>query len=78
MSSEKMVEHVARAIAKVEGNANWMLHIKTARAAILAMREPTTDMLEAATTGLPDWGSLPDEWRKMIDHAASETFAPLT
>ena len=72
MTNENMLVRVARAIATVEDNENGMLHIMMARAAILAMREPTTDMLEAATIGLPDWGSLPDEWKKMIDHAASD------
>ena len=72
MTNEKMLERVARAIAIVEGNEKGMLHIKMARAAILAMREPTTDMLEAATIGLPDWGSLPDEWKMMIDHVVGD------
>ena len=72
MTNEKMLERVARAIAIVEGNEKGMLHIKMARAAILAMREPTTDMLEAATIGLPDWGSLLDEWKMMIDHAVGD------
>ena len=43
-----------------------------ARAVLLAMREPTVEMLEAAMPDLPDWGSLPDDWRSMIDHVAHE------
>ena len=72
MTNEKMVERVAKAIAMIEGDASWMQHLKAARAAILAMREPTPDMLEAALSDLPDWGSLSDDWRKMIDFAASD------
>jgi len=72
MTREKMVERVAKAIARIEGDASWVQHLKAARAAILAMREPTPDMFEAALSDVPDWGSLPDEWRKMIDYAASD------
>jgi hypothetical protein len=36
------------------------------------MREPTCEMLEAATDRLPEWGYVPEEWRAMIDHILAE------
>jgi hypothetical protein len=36
------------------------------------MREPTPEMLDGAAVGMPDWGSLPDDWRNMIDCALAE------
>ena len=70
MRHGSMLVRVAQAIAACHGSPDWMGFIPAARAAMLAMREPTPDMLEAATQGLPDWGHLPDDWRAMIDHAA--------
>lgn len=67
-----MLEKVARAIAASQGHDDWHRCIVTALAAISALREPTADMLEAAMTGLPDFGYLPEEWQAMIDHVMSE------
>jgi hypothetical protein len=67
-----MIERVARAIAESSGSADWAAYTASARAAVAAMREPTTEMLEAATPGLLDFGYLPDEWRAMIDHVVND------
>jgi hypothetical protein len=67
-----MIERVARAIAASAGSENWTVYTDSARAAVAALREPTTDMLEAATPGLLDFGYLPEEWRAMIDHVMAE------
>jgi hypothetical protein len=44
-----------------------------ARASLKVLRDLSIEMLEAATTGMPDWGELPEEWRAMIDHVLGET-----
>ena len=72
MNEEPMIVKVAKAIAVATGDKDWRVHIATARAAVRAMREPTSAMLEAAMPDLPDWGFLPDEWQAMIDYVASE------
>jgi hypothetical protein len=72
MIEEPMIVRVARAIAISAGEEDWRDHIAAARAAVKAMREPTCAMLEAAVPDFPDWGFLPDEWRAMIDYAATE------
>ena len=69
----KMFERIARAIAASQGHDDWRRCAVAAFAAISALREPTAEMLEAATEGLPDFGYLPEEWRAMIDHVMSET-----
>jgi hypothetical protein len=69
---DSMIIRVAQAIALARNEENWRNHIVSARAAIAAMREPTPDMLDVATVGLPDWGYLPDDWRMMIDHVLAE------
>jgi hypothetical protein len=66
------LERVARAIAQNLGVDNWGDCTGVARAAVTALREPTPDMLEAAASDLPDWGDIPDEWRKMIDFILEE------
>lgn len=71
-ASTAMLERVARAIALAQGSSDWRPYAQSARAAVLALRDPTTDMLEAALPDAPDWGYLPDEWQAMIDHVASE------
>jgi hypothetical protein len=47
----EMIERVARAIYKVDGDKGWHLHSKfyldSARAAIEAMKEPTDAMMQA-------------------------------
>jgi hypothetical protein len=70
--NESMIVRVARAIALARCEASWQSYLDAARAALEAMREPTPEMLEGATAGLPDWGDLPEDWKKMIDHALSE------
>ena len=71
-----MTEQVARAIAGTMGAADWRPYVEAARAAVLALREPTADMLEAAAPDLPDWGYLPGDWRAMIDFVAKERVFP--
>ncbi len=75
MKSDKMdsmLVRVAKAIAKSEGDDNWKSHMNSARASLEVLREPSPAMLEAATSGLPDWGDLPKDWRSMIDHVLGE------
>ena len=72
MNEDSMIVKVAKAIAVATGDADWKVHLATARAAVSAMREPTTAMLQAAMSDLPDWGDLPDEWQAMIDYVATE------
>lgn len=67
-----MIAKVAQAIAVAQGATDWQIHLGAARAAVIAMREPTTAMLQAAVPDLPDWGYLPDEWQAMIDYVAAE------
>jgi hypothetical protein len=67
-----MLERVARALAANEGSADWHAFTGAARAAVAALREPTVDMLEAALPDCPDWGYLPEDWQKMIDHVVNE------
>jgi hypothetical protein len=68
-----MLDKVARAIAASQGQDDWRRYINSAEAVMTVLREPTVEMLEAATSGLPDFGYLPEEWRAMIDHVMSET-----
>jgi hypothetical protein len=72
MTGGCMIAKVAHAIALAKGDADWKAHLVPARAAVMAMRVPTTAMLQAAIPDLPDWGYLPDEWRAMIDYVAAE------
>ena len=72
MNEDSMIIKVAKAIAVATGDTDWQIHLATARAAVSAMREPTTAMLQAAMSDLPDWGYLPDEWQAMIDYVATE------
>jgi len=73
-----MVERVARAISSYEGRPpdrprlsngtpEWTLYVGEARAAIAAMREPTTAMVERAAFAFD--GLDADAWRIMIDAA---------
>jgi hypothetical protein len=72
MSEDSMIVKVAKAIVVLTGDTDWKVHLSTARAAVRAMREPTTAMLQAAMPDLPDWGYLPDEWQAMIYYVANE------
>ncbi len=72
MSEGSMIVKVATATAVVAGDTDWKVHLSTARAAVRAMREPTTATLQADMPNLPDWGYLPDEWQAMIDYMANE------
>lgn len=76
VTASLMTERVARAIAHSLGAEDWRPYVDAARAAVLAMREPTPAMMEAALPDLPDWGYLPDDWRAMIDHVAGERVYP--
>jgi hypothetical protein len=69
---DPMLVRIAKAIAKSEGDDNWQAHLVSARASVEVLREPSQAMLEAATSGLPDWGDLPADWRAMIDSVLGE------
>lgn len=68
-----MIEKVARAISLALGEEDWTNSVVAARAAVLAMSEPSHEMLSAALPGLPDFGYLPDEYRAMIRFAAEQS-----
>lgn len=72
MTDTTMIERVAKAIAASRGSDDWSPCLPAAHAALVALREPTLDMLEAALPGHPDWGYLPEEWQAMIDHVIAE------
>jgi hydrogenase maturation factor len=72
MTGGSMIAKVAQAIAVAQGDTNWHVHVHAARAAVTAMRDPTTAMLQAALPDMPDWGYLPEEWQVMIDYVAAE------
>lgn len=63
---------VAAAVARELNTSDWQLCLRIARAAVLALREPTPGMLEAAVPMVPDWGELPDDWRRMIDFVVQQ------
>jgi hypothetical protein len=67
-----MIEKVARAISAAHGNQDWTLSLEAARAAVLALSEPTNDMLEAGLPDLPDYGFLVEEYRAMLLYVACE------
>ena len=69
---DPMLVRIAKAIAESEGSGDWQSHVAAARASLEVLREPSPAMLEAATSGLPDWGDLPADWRAMIDHVLGE------
>jgi hypothetical protein len=69
---DPMLVRIAKAIAKSEGDDDWQAHLDSARASLEVLREPSQAMLEAATSGLPDWGDLPADWRAMIDSVLGE------
>jgi hypothetical protein len=71
-SIDPMIVRMARAIAVSQGSTDWQKFVDTARASLNAIREPSDEMLEAASNGLPDWGELPQEWRNMIDYVIGE------
>ena len=67
-----MIEKVARAIALASGKEDWTHCIEAARAAVLALSEPSNEMLEAAMRDFPDYGFLKDEYKEMMRHVAQE------
>ena len=71
-ASPVMIERVARAIAANAGREDWASFTSVARAAVVALREPTPEMLEAAIPNCPDWGDLPQDWQAMIDYVLNE------
>jgi hypothetical protein len=73
MGNNQMLARIARAIAGTQEMSDWRKALPAAHAVLMAMREPTVPMLEAALADLPDWGNLPDDWRVMIDYAAGES-----
>ena len=73
MTNLNMITRVAQAIAQSRGDTNWKAYESAARAAAIAMREPSNEMLEAALFDLPDWGDLPDDWRAMINYVVEES-----
>lgn len=72
MTGGSMIAKVAHAIASAQGETDWRVYLGAARAAVLAMREPSIEMLSAAVHDLPDWGYLPDELQAMIDYVVVE------
>lgn len=81
--SDSMIERVARAICladRYNPDESWPVYEKQARAAIAAMREPTTSMSEAGcplpdNSGAPycyDQSVIDGAWRAMIDAALKE------
>lgn len=71
-SIDPMIVRMARAIALSQGSNDWKPYVAAARASLNAIREPSDEMLEAASDGMPDWGELPQEWRAMIDYVIGE------
>jgi hypothetical protein len=71
-SIDPMIVRMARAIALSQGSSVWENYVVAARASLNAIREPSDEMLEAASNGMPDWGELPQEWRSMIDYVIGE------
>lgn len=77
--AETMIERVARALSATQG-MYWTEHLRAARAAIEAMREPTDRMLDAGvaanTVELPSGGQIivavDPAWDAMIDAALAE------
>ena len=71
--TDDMVERVARAIAKQNHGSTWDEWIDEARAAIVAMREPTDTMVDGrritreCNSAAALWA--PHIWRSMIDAA---------
>ena len=62
---KSIIERVADAIADADGQGE----IATARAAIMAMREPTNEMLKAFYGDVEIDKQLGQDWRDMIDAA---------
>ena len=69
---DPMLVRIAKAIAESDGSEDWQAYMAAARVTLEVLREPSQAMLEAATSGLPDWGDLPADWRAMIDHVLGE------
>ena len=63
---------MASVLATSQGRSDWQAFVSAAEATLRELREPSEDMLEAASHGLPDWGDLQDEWRAMIDHVLGD------
>jgi hypothetical protein len=82
--TDDMIERVARAIAGCETADDWgdltshwqEQFRKEARAAIEAMREPTTDMCEAGWDGFDDANVARSVWHAMIDAALKGQNSP--
>ena len=70
---DPMLVRMARAIATSQGSTDWRAFVPMATASLQALREPSSEMLEAAMPGMPDWGDMPEGWRKMIDHVLGES-----
>ncbi|MEO6607653.1 MAG: hypothetical protein ABIN69_04200 [Aestuariivirga sp.] len=70
---DPMLIRMARSIATSQGSTDWRAFVPMATASLQALREPSYEMLEAAMPGMPDWGDLPEDWRKMIDHVLGES-----
>jgi hypothetical protein len=67
---------IARTLAKSQGRSDWQSFVEPAQATLRELREPSEDMLEAASPGLPDWGDLPEGWRAMIDYVLGDEAGP--
>jgi len=71
MTDDNMIARVALAIAEAEGCSNWWRYRHSARLAILAMRDPAPEILQAVLPGLPAWDSLSEDWNRIVEYAAS-------
>lgn len=65
-------QKIASILANMYADSKSVSHIMAAEAVILALREPSLGMLEAAMPNCSDWGYLPEEWQAMIDFAATD------
>ena len=75
----ELIERVARAIRGCVSADDWnfideiarKMYRREARAAIEAMREPTTEMLHASTMQVPTWDNEASKrkWQAMIEAA---------
>jgi hypothetical protein len=77
VSEHSMLQRVAQVLAGPDPDS-WPRYIDQARAIILAMRGPTTSMIEAAHPGIPFCDDLADDWDAMLTHAANDLRVVMT
>ncbi len=74
LNERPMLQRVAQVLAGGDGE-DWVHYVDQARKVILAMREPTVEMLEAARPGLPFADDLSEDWDAMMLQAANDPTA---